>query len=1248
MTGNTLTLEIDSSEVDVNDITIDWTSDSSKMHRWSATLADISESVSRQDSIEIKRNGTSIFKGVLEEINPSYEGNNVIKKIGGRHTKVKLWRKWNERFEGPAGFWAGFYPHEIISFLLKRPTNDFPERGNTYRRIGWGMDSQGWTASGTSYEQSGTEETYHYNSALNKLDSNGWWLGDGSGQTTNDYYKINMQESKSDVCGIILRTDGLLSRADHGASFARNYKIETSVNDSDWTEVATKSNNFAPNILHSWTPASAKYIKIIITDDHEADWRIGEVYIYQSRGSITGISEGSISSHDPLCKSDLSDNASADDITLDVDDGSLFQFKDDCLLYDDNGEEMVKVDSVSGNTITLESKITGNYTTENNAALLNLDTMNGFNLKYDRLTSSIETIVKLLKNDDGTTWEWEVTDDGEVNVASSLGSDVSASISFTYGVNAISANKKDDDRDRVDAVLVLGAGKGDKQDANSSGWQGSGNYERVVIDRNVNTRQGAINRANEILNEQDAPTIAIIEVYDDYTSGDWGINDTITLTHSYADLSGTYRVKELKRKWSTSGEIVLITAEDTRGSILDILRNLDDDNRGEQTQNDILPSNLDYIGKKDGYIYFFEAENLPLDSDVTFVTGSPDYESNSKYICMADSKSGSVFWGPNVWLGAGQYTAHFRSQVSDNASSSSLVRLTVYSNDAGGVIESLDVKPEMYDSSSTWQVLTVTFELTDEVDDLEFTADLFQSGITNWYCDYVALVANGLVDFPSGPPAAPTNLAVTGEPVGIEVTWDKCEDYDFSYYILYRDTSSPATTEYARGPTNYFVDKNYVDYDTDYYYRVKAVDLIGNVSDYSNEDHDKPDQIGSDDASEITSDWLAVETRPWIHDLEFNYFSDETNDYENPVLDRIYWGKGGTWNEGANAGASQFDNDATVTFQRTDDADPETITINADTETDLSDGIHFFYWDEDEVDVGGKYNLQVASGVNNYSDAIGEGKGLIGAVFISADGAVEEIPSMLPINGYTPHIGAGVLNANSIISKYITATEWIEGNKLMTTGTTGEAGGEAGIQLSDDGLTAYSGDDTKTFEIDASSGYAIAYNTGSFLLKSDNPDYPDDPPVPEYITTGGINTTGYDLDLGNGTQYGVLFYANTDYIALLQSNAMWMAIDGVNGQVVFDADFDEVIPQTTGAVNLGSPTKKFGDIYGTVHYSDVYMDDMYCPRCGKKFKKGDRLIYVVKDIVNDDGIEEIVCIPEHLRCNPIDRIIKWIKEKIYR
>ena len=90
------------------------------------------------------------------------------------------------------------------------------------------------------------------------------------------------------------------------------------------------------------------------------------------------------------------------------------------------------------------------------------------------------------------------------------------------------------------------------------------------------------------------------------------------------------------------------------------------------------------------------------------------------------------------------------------------------------------------------------------------------------------------LDNPPGPPSPPTGLTATGKPGSILLTWNANTEADFDHYEIWKGTSSGGESFFCNSASNSYVDIN-VSQGNTYYYKVKAVDRVGNKSDFSNE-----------------------------------------------------------------------------------------------------------------------------------------------------------------------------------------------------------------------------------------------------------------------------------------------------------------------------------------------------------------------------------------------------------------------------
>jgi fibronectin type 3 domain-containing protein len=95
-----------------------------------------------------------------------------------------------------------------------------------------------------------------------------------------------------------------------------------------------------------------------------------------------------------------------------------------------------------------------------------------------------------------------------------------------------------------------------------------------------------------------------------------------------------------------------------------------------------------------------------------------------------------------------------------------------------------------------------------------------------------------------GPPCPPQNLSATAGDEQIAMNWSPNEELDLHKYMLYRGTSSPASTLIdsvvsSSPPDTFYTDTGLVNGQI-YYYRITAVDSAGNESNFSDEVHAGP------------------------------------------------------------------------------------------------------------------------------------------------------------------------------------------------------------------------------------------------------------------------------------------------------------------------------------------------------------------------------------------------------------------------
>jgi len=249
---------------------------------WSAILS-FRHDFNGGETVVIKRDGTVVFQGLLELRRVKFGGGAGVRThIGGRQEKVRLWRKWAERNEDPksGGFWKDYLPHRIFQFYLYPSKSDV----SRFHRSGWGIDpADDWVVS----TNPAGSNPHRVKDRLITLE----WKS-GVNQASGHYVCVDLGSAKN-ICAIRVEC-----RA-HDTDYARNYKIQYSNTScaSGFTDLVTVTNNTANNIVHAWSSVSARYWRIYLTASASFWWRVSEIYLYETDGTITGISEGTLDSH---------------------------------------------------------------------------------------------------------------------------------------------------------------------------------------------------------------------------------------------------------------------------------------------------------------------------------------------------------------------------------------------------------------------------------------------------------------------------------------------------------------------------------------------------------------------------------------------------------------------------------------------------------------------------------------------------------------------------------------------------------------------------------------------------------------------------------------------------------------------------------------------------------------------------------------------------------------------------------------
>lgn len=136
------TIEIDSSPVNYKEINFERKLDTKIPSKFDAQI-EFSSGINYWDLVEIKRDGTTEWKGFIEDKDEKWDKDGRFLYIGGRDTSLILWKKWSDNFiemhEATEGFFGLVSAIELIKFLLRCPKSD-PFTTYPNNKEGWGID----------------------------------------------------------------------------------------------------------------------------------------------------------------------------------------------------------------------------------------------------------------------------------------------------------------------------------------------------------------------------------------------------------------------------------------------------------------------------------------------------------------------------------------------------------------------------------------------------------------------------------------------------------------------------------------------------------------------------------------------------------------------------------------------------------------------------------------------------------------------------------------------------------------------------------------------------------------------------------------------------------------------------------------------------------------------------------------------------------------------------------------------------
>jgi len=210
------------------------------------------ETVSIGDQVLFKRDGVNVFSGLVEKKILGFGESAEETKLSGRSSIIRVAKRVTDRevYE--------VEPADIAKSLLQ-PSKD--------------IATTGWTATAS----------VNNGDAPKAIDRNfsTWWSTTPYNQEAGQWIKVDLGSIKK-ICRVVVRHTP--------EKYARNWKIETSTNDADWIERASKTNYNARFIDKTFSfdgvGVDARYVRIYITAGYAIDWDVEEIWVYEPNGDI--------------------------------------------------------------------------------------------------------------------------------------------------------------------------------------------------------------------------------------------------------------------------------------------------------------------------------------------------------------------------------------------------------------------------------------------------------------------------------------------------------------------------------------------------------------------------------------------------------------------------------------------------------------------------------------------------------------------------------------------------------------------------------------------------------------------------------------------------------------------------------------------------------------------------------------------------------------------------------------------------
>jgi len=623
----------------------------------------------------------------------------------------------------------------------------------------------------------------------------------------------------------------------------------------------------------------------------------------------------------------------------------------------------------------------------------------------------------------------------------------------------------------------------------------------------------------------------------------------------------------------------------------------------------------------------------------------------NKVIIRGVDKDGNTIYGV-AQTGAGDRVIVFtekRTMTQENLNQLAQTKLKELSKEATGV--AFDVSPDVGVSLNVGDTVYINAEelnlvgnfriyrLTRKAEKTIVEIDRPELVLESVFEDMQRLEDLGIypvsaeqLDNPPGPPAAPTGLTATPQIGAILLKWNANTEADLDHYEIYRDTSSPASTKIAEVHATSYLDED-VEYGVTYYYRIKAVDRVGNKSDFSAEVSASPRQVETPDLEDqsITTDKIVPEavTTPIlapdavttekiqdqavtelkladlavstlkIQDLAITETKIADDSISTPKLQanavtaaKIAAGAVTTEKLDAHAvttrklyvyqvlldspgfsasGGVLSWNSFTLTYQGVD------YEISSGSTSDM-----YIYWKEGDT---------FLSSSNTKPDIASDPSIHMIAVFDASTNTFWEVWKPTVVHGgmiITETISTEELAADAVTTEKIRAeavttaklaagavtsekitADWITGKKFRTSGRATPA---AGVEFDDNGIRGYGDATTKTFEIEAATGDVKVYGSQHFIVADETG-----------TSIGYLEHTRYTFD---STDYDTARLVAPSHSAAIEASGYYLLLRQ-DGNWIIGGD-PTILPVSDLQVRIGDNSHRLKEI----HVESLYAENL--------------------------------------------------------